>query len=183
MSVCQLIVAGALVFAVPAVAQGSDASATNNWNALLKFYPQRALAAHEEGMVGFNVTLDKKGEVTGCQVTHSSGHPLLDQETCQIITLHAQFGPERGLSSSQVRTSQGVIAWKLPTSSAALAAPRAVAQGSAPEKVVCKKTLTTGSLASFERTCMTPSEWAKQSDQQKADWEDIQGKKGSTSGN
>jgi hypothetical protein len=30
---------------------------------------------------------------------------------------------------------------------------------------------------------MTPTEWAKQSDAMKAEFEDIQGKKGSTSGN
>ena len=52
-----------------------------------------------------------------------------------------------------------------------------------PEKVVCKKTLKTGSLASYERTCLTPTEWAKQSDAMKADWEEMQGKKGMTHGN
>lgn len=187
MAVRTCFLAGVLFVAAPALAQAPQASAarnsSNSFDSLLKFYPPRALAAHEEGAVGFTVTLDGKGDVTGCQVTHSSGHPLLDQETCQLIALHAQFKPDAGVSSSQVRTSEGVIAWKLPASSTTLAAPRAVTQGSAPEKVVCKKTMKTGSLASFERTCMTPSEWAKRSDEQKAEWEDIQGKKGSTSGN
>lgn len=187
MIVRTIVVAAVLSLAAPALAQAPAATAShtasNSFDNLLKFYPQRALAAHEEGAVGFTVTLDGKGEVTGCQVTHSSGHPLLDQETCQLIALHAQFKPDQGMSSSQVRTSEGMIAWKLPASATSLTAPKAIAQGSAPEKVVCKKTMKTGSLASFERTCMTPSEWAKRSDEQKADWEDIQGKKGSTSGN
>lgn len=187
MFVRKLIVSAVLLFAAPAFAQAPGASpvqaASNNWDALLQFYPPRAIAAREEGLVAFNVTLDSKGEVTGCQVTHSSGHPLLDQETCQVVTLHAQFSRDAGLSPSQVRTSQGVIAWKLPASGTTLAGPKAIAQGSAPERIVCKKTLKTGSLANFERTCMTPSEWAKQSDAEKADWEDMQGKKGSTSGN
>lgn len=182
-----IILAGVLFFAAPVMAQAPEASAahsgSNSFDSLLKFYPSRALAAHEEGAVGFTVTLDGKGEVTGCQVTHSSGHPLLDQETCDLIALHAQFNPDAGISSSQVRTSEGMVTWRLPASSTTLAAPKALAQGGAPEKVVCKKTMKTGSLASFERTCMTPSEWAKRSDEQKADWEDIQGKKGSTSGN
>jgi TonB family protein len=187
MQIRAIFTACAILCAAPVVAQTStqagSQSASNNWDSFMKYYPPRALAAHEEGAVGFTVTLDSKGEVTGCQVTHTSGHPLLDAETCQLITLHAQFKPDAGLSSSQARTSEGVIAWKLPASATALAAPKAIAKGDAPEKVVCKKTLRTGSLASFERTCMTPTEWAKQSDQQKADWEDIQGKKGSTSGN
>ncbi|HEV2596150.1 MAG TPA: energy transducer TonB [Sphingomicrobium sp.] len=187
MVIRSIVLAGVLFVAAPAMTQaietGTGHNTANSFDTLLKFYPPRALAAHEEGAVGFTVTLDGKGEVTGCQVTHSSGHPLLDQETCALIALHAQFKPDPGMSSSQVRTSEGLIAWKLPASGTTLAAPKALAQGSAPEKVVCKKTMKTGSLASFERTCMTPSEWAKQSDEQKADWEDIQGKKGSTSGN
>lgn len=187
MVVRTLLLAGVLSFSAPALAQalqpGAAHNPSNSFDNLLKFYPPRALAAREEGAVGFAVTLDGKGEVTGCQVTHSSGHPLLDQETCQLIALHAQFKPDPGMSASQVRTSEGMIAWKLPASSTTLATPKALAQGGTPEKVVCKKTMKTGSLASFERTCMTPSEWAKRSDEQKADWEDIQGKKGSTSGN
>lgn len=187
MFVHRFVMSAVLVLATPIAAQVPAAagvqSASNNWESFLKYYPPRALAAREEGAVAFNVTLDSKGEVKGCEVTRSSGHPLLDEETCQIITLHAQFSPDRGLSSSQVRTSQGVIAWKLPAGGPAIAAAKSFAQGSAPEKVVCKKTLRTGSLASFERTCLTPSEWAKQSDAQKAEWEDLQGKKGSTNGN
>ena len=60
---------------------------------------------------------------------------------------------------------------------------RVAAAKAGPEKVVCKKTQKTGSNASFERTCMTPTEWAKQSDEAKDMWGDIQGKKGSTHGN
>jgi TonB family protein len=170
--------------AAPAFA---DVPATNaaqnaaNWDVLQKFYPPRALAAHEEGAVGFSVTIDKSGAVTQCQVTHSSGHPLLDQETCNIVTLHAQFQPEQGLSGSQTRTHEGLITWKLPGSTTQLAAPQAVAS-SGLDKVVCKKTVRTGTLAGFERTCMTVREWTRASDAQKESWEDAQGKKGFTSG-
>jgi hypothetical protein len=37
-----------------------------------------------------------------------------------------------------------------------------------------------GTLAGVEQTCMTPTEWAKQSDDAKSMWEDVQGKKGLT---
>lgn len=179
------IVAGLLVSA-PSLAQAPSQQAdkgASNWDVFLKLYPPRALAAKEEGAVGFTVTLDSKGDVTDCQVTHSSGHPLLDQETCKLVTMNAVFKPDPALGLSQTKTHEGLINWRLPNSTATLAAPRAVATNEAPEKLVCKKTQKTGSIAGYERTCMTPTEWAKQSDAMKADWQDIQGKKGSTSGN
>jgi len=62
-------------------AQAPDQKAAQdalNWDIFQQLYPPRALAAHEQGAVGFTVTLDSKGEVANCQVTHSIGHPLLD---------------------------------------------------------------------------------------------------------
>jgi TonB family protein len=186
MSVRSIIVAGALFLAAPAFAQSSDqrgALNAMNWEIFQQFYPSRAIAAHEEGAVGFKVTLDSQGLVTACEVTHSSGHPLLDEETCNVIALHAQFKPDAGLAPSQVRTSEGIINWKLPASSTALAAPQPASTAQAPEKVICRKTARTGSLAGFDRTCMTAREWARQSDETKQPWDDMQGRKGSTHGN
>jgi hypothetical protein len=37
-----------------------------------------------------------------------------------------------------------------------------------------------GTLSSFEHTCMTPTEWARQSDEQKQPFEEMQGRKGSS---
>jgi len=185
MSVRAVLVVCGLLATAPAFAQAADQKAAQNaanWEIFQKLYPPRALAAKEEGAVGFKVTIDGTGAVTQCQVTHSSGHPLLDEETCNLITLHAEFKPETEGSRSQLRTREGVIAWKLPGSSTQLAAPRQLAAGSAPEKKVCKKTIRTGTLAGFERTCMTPTEWNRQADEMRQPWEDIQGKKGSTHG-
>ena len=186
MSTRSLVFVAALLAAVPALGQAADPQAAQNsanWDIFLKLYPPRALAAREEGAVGFTVTLDSKGDVTNCQVTHTSGHPLLDEETCKLITLNAVFKPDPSMGPSQTRVHQGVINWRLPNSTAPVRAPTASAANPGPEKVVCKKTQKTGSNASFERTCMTPTEWAKQSDDAKDMWGDIQGKKGSTHGN
>jgi TonB family protein len=175
----------ALVVAVPISAQAPDQKAAQdklNWDIFQKLYPKRAIEAREEGAVGFTVTLDNKGEVVDCKVTHSSGHPLLDQETCKIITLNALFKPDPNLAPSQTRTHEGVIAWKLPDSKAQLAAPTAV-QSAELDKVICKKAVKTGSLAATERTCLTLRDWHKMSDDAKEMWQDIQGKKGSTHGN
>ena len=185
MAVRSLVFAVVLFAGIPASAQIFSNAGQNiaNWDVFLKFYPKRALAAKEEGLVGFRVTLDSKGDVKDCRVTQSSGHPLLDQETCNVITLHAVFKPDSGMAKSQARTSDGVIAWKLPTNSAALGSPGPSEQASELDKVVCKKSIRTGSLADVERTCMTVREWARQSDDSKAPWEELQGRKGSTKGN
>jgi TonB family protein len=186
MAVRLLIVSAAMLFGTAVYAQSGASQTTqqqDQWAIFQQFYPARALAAHEEGAVGFRVTLDSQGVVTGCEVTHSSGHPLLDQETCNVITLHAQFKPDPGLSPSQVRTSDGIITWKLPASATTLAPPQPVAAAAAPEKVICRKTLRTGSLAAYDRTCMTAREWSRQSDATKDTWDEIQGRKGSTKGN
>ena len=44
-----------------------------NYDTLLRYYPKRALAAGEQGLVGFTIRLDKAGHPTNCEVTHSSG--------------------------------------------------------------------------------------------------------------
>ena len=175
----------ALLSAAPALTPAPDPQAAQNainWDIFQKLYPRRAIEAREQGAVGFTVTLDNKGEVVGCKVTHSSGHPLLDEETCKLITMNAVFKPDPALGPSQTKSHEGMIAWKLPQWATTLAPPTPIAPELAPEKMVCKKTLRTGTLASFERTCMTPTEWAKQSQDMKQPYEDMQGKKGSTSG-
>jgi protein TonB len=176
-------VAAGLVAVIPSLAHAANAAPDQNanWEALQKMYPPRALKAHEEGAVGFFVSLDSSGAVTKCMVTHSSGHLLLDQETCNIITLHAQFGHEKNVSPSQITTHEGVIIWKLPASAGVVATPP-INPALMPEKVICKRTVRIGTLSGFERACMTQREWAKQSDESKEVWEDLQGKKGSTHG-
>ncbi len=176
-----------LMAAVPAFAQSPAAGAARNamnWETLVKNYPPRALAAREQGMVGFLVRLDSKGQPTQCQVTHSSGYPLLDQETCQLITLHAVFKPAAGLSQSQISTHQGVVNWRLPgaTAAAPAAAPKPVRVADAPDKLVCKRVPRTGSNVGTERVCLRKSDWAKAADETRKDWEEVRGK-GMTSGN
>lgn len=185
MSVRNLLIVGALIAAGPLSAQPAGQRAARdalNWDIFQKLYPKRAIEAREEGAVGFTVTLDNKGEVVDCKVTHTSGHSLLDAETCKIITLNAIFKPDPNLAPSQTKTHEGVIAWKLPNGIAQLAPPTAVASAEL-DKMVCKKSVKTGSLAATERTCMTLRDWNKMSEDAKEMWQDIQGKKGSTHGN
>ena len=176
------LLAMSTLLAFPGLASAGTAKDALNWEIFWKLYPPRALAAREEGAVGFTVRIDSKGDVTRCNVTHSSGHPLLDDETCKIMVLHAQFNPDPGMSPSSERTHEGVIVWKLPASTTVVPPPTRLAAAAAPEKIICKKIVRIGTLSGFERTCMTPTEWSKQSDQMKEVYEELQGKKGSSHG-
>lgn len=189
MQLRMLIVVPALLVSVSANAETTNATKAArdaaNLSVLQSYYPKRALAAREQGQVGFQVKIDASGQPTECQVTRSSGYPLLDKETCDLITLHAVFKRPEGISPSQVSTHQGVVNWTLPDSMQIVTngAPRPVASASRAEKKICRKVPRTGSLVSTERVCMTSSQWKKQSDESKQGWEELQGRRGSTSGN
>jgi len=81
-----------------------------NW-ATPNDYPRRALREEREGTTGFRVTVSTEGRVTDCQITRSSGHPDLDEATCQNITRRARFraatdgngDPTSGSYSNSVR--------------------------------------------------------------------------------
>ena len=178
--------AAALLMTQPVLAAGQPPKAERDRQIseiVFQNYPPRALAAGEEGPVFFTVTLDKDAHPTSCQVTHGSGHPLLDAETCDLIVQHAVFSSARDADGHLVRqTTEGVVNWTLPGHVPAPInlAPAAVAAAKRTEPQICKKTLRVGTLSDYERTCMTPSEWAHQSDEQKQTYEELQGRKGSS---
>jgi TonB family protein len=162
-----------------------------NWDVMLSQYPARAREAREQGPVGFRVTLDREGYATECEVTSSSGYPLLDNETCRMIMTRGEF---RGITDEQGRRAggvfQGVLNWKLPppTAGAAVTAPPPApakagpAQAGGGGKLICRRKLRTGSLAQFERTCLTKEDWERYTANERAFWEEVQSK-GHTHGN
>ena len=154
-----------------------------NVDVIQKLYPARARAAGEQGVVGFKLTLDRAGDPTACVVTQSSGHARLDDETCDLLLLHARYQPENDISRSSVITRNGQILWSLPNAAPVPASlPVRLAMADPQDKKICKKSLRTGSLASYERTCRTKREWLAESDEMKRVWEENQGKKGMTTG-
>lgn len=140
-------------------------------------YPRRAIAAGEQGRVGFRIGLDRKAQVVSCEVFRSSGFPVLDRETCTIVTEHARFKPRvRGEGDPDVETLVGYIDWKLPANADAAPAARVrSADASDLDKVVCKKFASTGSLVQSSRVCKTKRDWAKQQGQAQQDWGPAQG--------
>jgi hypothetical protein len=50
------------------------------------------------------------------------------------------------------------------------------------EKIICKRELKTGTLATYEKICLTKAGWDRHRAQNRAEWGDLQGTRGSTSG-
>jgi len=172
-----LFSAALLVAQAAVAAEGSKAGRDRQLSEIVfQNYPPRALAAGEEGPVFFTVTLDNDAHPMKCEVTHGSGHPLLDEETCDLVVQHAVFGKSRDANGRLLKVAEGVVNWTLPGHTPAPISMTPVATASKPEPQVCKKTARVGSLASFERVCMTPTEWAKQSEESKQPISDSQGK-------
>ena len=68
-------------------------------------YPPKALKAGEEGTVRFEVNLSKKGVVTKCRVTQSSGHDDLDRQTCLQLRKTGHFKIAMDESGSPVAST------------------------------------------------------------------------------
>ena len=155
----------ALVAASPVEARETPAEAAareaSNRDFVLKHYPPRARAAGEQGRVYFTVTLDRDARLTSCEVTRSSGFPLLDEETCELMVAHAVFKRVTDANGRLVRnpTHEGAINWKLPEGEASAATPQKLASLARPERLVCRRISKTGSLAATERRCLTQRQW------------------------
>jgi protein TonB len=166
-----LVSAAAVQAETPAEKAAREAK---NYDTLLQYYPKRALAAGEQGMVVFTIRLDKAGHPTNCEVTHSSGYRQLDDETCQLMLIHGVFKPVKDSEGNKTnQVAEGVVNWKIPGAAANTRAPVKVTASTAPEKMICKRELKMGTLADYERTCMTKRDWQRLSDQMKEPWEEI----------
>lgn len=78
-------------------------------------YPAAALAAREQGMVGFALDVGPNGQVSGCTITRSSGSTALDDATCRVIRSRARFTPALDAGGATVPdTIAGRIKWILP---------------------------------------------------------------------
>ena len=178
-----LSIGSVAMMAGPVLAQPRAAvDQSQNWATFMKHYPKRAIAAGEQGLVAFKLTLDRAGHPTECQVTHSSGHKLLDNETCELLMMHAEFQPPRDADGNRLNVfrTEGVINWRLPGSDGKLIQPTKLAKADPFEKKICRRSIRTGTLAGFERTCMTAREWDYQRREAVDAAVEFQGKKGFT---
>ncbi|WP_295636054.1 energy transducer TonB [Novosphingobium sp.] len=78
-------------------------------------YPPEAKRLRQQGMVGFQLSVDDQGVPTLCAVTRSSEFPLLDKATCDLAKERARFEPAHdrgGLAVAGVWNS--TVRWQLP---------------------------------------------------------------------
>lgn len=67
------------------------------------------------GTAKFDLTVSAKGRVTDCRITASTGHSVLDEATCRLITRRARFEPATDAAGVDVAgTYSSSIRWVLP---------------------------------------------------------------------
>jgi protein TonB len=80
-----------------------------------KDYPIEAVAAREQGVVGFTLDVGPNGRVTTCSVARSSGSAKLDDATCNLLRSRARFTPALDAGGATVADKvAGRISWRLP---------------------------------------------------------------------
>lgn len=78
-------------------------------------YPMEAIRREEQGTVAYRLTISRRGRVTACEITSSSGSTALDSQTCRILTKRARFEPARNTDGERVAGNySGRIRWELP---------------------------------------------------------------------
>jgi periplasmic protein TonB len=159
-----LLVSASLLTTTVLVTQDADQSLrmSSNGEFIAKHFPPRALVAGEEGKVEFQLVVQPDGSLGTCEVTVSSGYKSLDNETCELILRYARMPPVRNSEGRAVRAVQnGFINWKNPRGAGQVTAVRTAAVGELPDKIVCKKSPTTGSLIKRTKQCMSARQWGE----------------------
>jgi len=82
-------------------------------------YPAAALRGEMEGVTGVQMSISAEGQVTGCTVTLSSGHPILDDLTCNLLRMRGRYEPAKD-SHGQAIASQDNrrVRWQMPPDAA-----------------------------------------------------------------
>jgi TonB family protein len=149
--------------AASASAPADSTRPSANAEFLAKNYPPESLQRGEQGRVGFQLTFEADGSLTGCAITHSSGVPTLDNGTCDMLALSARIEPARDAEGRRVRTVRtGYVDWKLPPNGVRMAQASAAGGKSSADPLICKRTSVPGSIIKKIKRCMTKSEWAIQ---------------------
>ena len=129
-------------------------------------YPEDSLARGEQGVVGITVKIDRRGLLSRCAVSASSGYASLDRAACRVMVERVRLKPERvdGERASVVRAAS--IVWELPAlRRAAIAdAPPHSSAGElvdAARPITCHRSLKPGSLRIMETLCVNDADWRR----------------------
>lgn len=78
-------------------------------------YPGEALGKDFSGTTGFAMLIDEAGRVADCMVVETSGHAILDMQSCAIMKVRARFQPARDKSGKPTRDRvRSRIRWVIP---------------------------------------------------------------------
>ncbi|QUL36473.1 TonB family protein [Erythrobacter sp. JK5] len=78
-------------------------------------YRPRWIREGRAGRAGFRLEISAAGEVTGCTITRSTGHAVLDAATCDLITSRAKFDPAKDSAGKKVPGSfSSSVNWEIP---------------------------------------------------------------------
>ncbi len=78
-------------------------------------YPSRALREEREGVTRFRLNISAGGDVTGCSITGSSGHPDLDDTTCKLMQRRGRFrAATNGEGNAVASTWASAVRWEIP---------------------------------------------------------------------
>ena len=78
-------------------------------------YPSEAVARGQEGKAQYQLLIDEKGAVAGCDILVESGVPIIDVMGCQVMKERAKFRPSadsHGKAMRSVMTTPPVV-WSL----------------------------------------------------------------------
>lgn len=78
-------------------------------------YRSRWVNEELTGTARFRLEIGTDGRVTGCQVTRSTGHAVLDNATCSLVQRRARFTPARDAAGKPAPgVYESAIVWRLP---------------------------------------------------------------------
>jgi periplasmic protein TonB len=78
-------------------------------------YRPRWIRESLTGKASFTLSIDASGKVTGCAITRSTGHAVLDTATCNLVSKRARFDAARDGNGKPVSGSfSGTITWNIP---------------------------------------------------------------------
>lgn len=81
-----------LIVAVPSQASGPEPLSPESWLTVDDNSPEATRLALD-GTVTVQLAVSADGRVTGCSLVKSSGHDILDEHTCKVLSSRARFKP------------------------------------------------------------------------------------------
>ncbi|MCU6454824.1 energy transducer TonB [Sphingomonas sp. A2-49] len=75
-------------------------------------YPVESLRREEYGIASIRLRVAADGAITGCDVTETSGHPLLDARSCTLYRTRARVAPARDAAGAAIAGElRAVVSW------------------------------------------------------------------------